>query len=63
VITRLQMWQYSVAFPPAVKYSGGGVAACLEGRDQESIQLILVDVVTLWTMKRPSEAQTIDSVS
>jgi hypothetical protein len=52
-----------VAFPPTVKYSGRGVAAWVEGRNQESIQLILVDVLTLWTVKRPSEAQTIDSVS
>jgi hypothetical protein len=39
------------------------VAAYLEGQDQESIQLILVDVVTLWTVKRPSEAQAIPTLS
>jgi len=37
------------------------VPAYLEDRDQEFIQLILVDVVTLWTVKRPSKAQAIDS--
>lgn len=40
-ITRPQLWQYGVASPPGSRYSGGGMTACFEGRDQESIQLIL----------------------
>ena len=28
--------------PPGSRYSGGGVAACFEGYDQESIHLIVV---------------------
>lgn len=43
LITRPQLWQYGTSSPP-VMYNGGGVTACLDGRDQESIQLILTSI-------------------
>ena len=41
LITRPHVWQYGTS-SPCVRYKGGGVAVCLDGRDQESSQDIVV---------------------
>lgn len=51
-MTRPHVKQYGTS-SPAVRYSGGGTAACFDGRDQESIQLIVENVDgTLAKVKR-----------